>query len=154
MKTQEEIVKHIEEIKDEDFFGFMTGVLVYHLDFEHAKPYLKEDVEADDWTPDSLDHNEVINQMAEYMEFAWDKARNHRGLSSGRSVQKMQAWLWLLGDDETIAFAKDDSNYPSYGAPILKKICEKYDFPIPEGEDVVNMGGGRPCSDDCCEGCT
>jgi len=64
--------------------------------------------------------------------FGWGKVRNHRGLSADRTILKMKAWLWLLGDDELEAFAADYANYPQYGAPILKAICEKYDFPIPE----------------------
>lgn len=41
MKTQKEIVDKINEIKDEDFFGFRVSDLLEYLDFEHAKEFLK-----------------------------------------------------------------------------------------------------------------
>jgi hypothetical protein len=65
----------------------------------------------------------------------------------------MSAWLWLLGEEELHQFAEDSKNYPQYGAPILKKICEKYGFPVPEGEAIANMSQGLSCSQYCEEGC-
>lgn len=89
------------------------------------------------------DRDTVIAEMRDYMSFAWEKAYDHRGLSASRSLYKMQAWLWLLGDDELLVFAEDADNYVPYGTPILRKISEKYDFYIPgeeEDEEEENEG--------------
>lgn len=101
-----------------------------------------------------LSDDRVRDEMRQYMaEVGWDKVLGHRGISAGRTVEKMTAWLWLLGDDEMVRFAEDDSNYPQYGAPILKAICEKYGFPIPDDPAARRMAVGRRCVPDCDEGC-
>lgn len=40
MRTQEEIVQRIEQVKERDMFGFEWQELMPFLDFEHARPYL------------------------------------------------------------------------------------------------------------------
>lgn len=45
------------------------------------------------------------------------------------------------------------SLYPQYGCPVFKAVCEAYDFPIPEGEDLVRMAQGLPCREGCRAGC-
>lgn len=154
MKTQEEIVSRINEIKQHDLFGFESTDLLASLDFEHAKPFLKKGLKKEDWKPDSLTDKAVIKIMVEYMDFAIEKAINHRGLSAGRSVAHYRAWLWLIGDNRLIKFIDDDSHYRNYGAPILKKIARKYKAPLPKGHQgkVFNaMAKGEICPD-CASG--
>ena len=95
----------------------------------------------------------IIADMASYMGFAWSKAEDHRGLSSARSISKMQAWLWLLGDDELYAYASGEGNYPQYGAPILARISAKYGFAVPQSEGLRRMIKGLPCVESCKDGC-
>lgn len=153
IKTQDEIVKHYRTTKDEDFFGFAGEVFIPYLDFQPAREFLKPDTSltAESWKQYPLTEEGVIGEMKSYMEFAWDKASNHRGLSAGRSVEKMRAWLWLLGNDELIEYAEE--HYQNYGAPILLKICQAYNFPVPDDEGLARMAGRLPCRDDCDEGC-
>ena len=70
-----------------------------------------------------------------------------------RTVNKMASWLFLLGEDELRGFVTDNHNYSMYGAPALAKVCERFEFPIPEGEEVQRMIGGEQCVDGCEEGC-
>lgn len=112
-----------------DYFGFSLDVLVPYLPIEMAREFLKPDVS--EWEQLTLNRTVIINEMTEYMEFAWEKALDERGLSANRSIIKMQAWLWLLGDTELLAFAENDRNYPMYGKPILRRICEVYELPVP-----------------------
>ena len=42
MRTQEEIVLYMEKVSGEDFLGFIRNGLISYLNFENAKPYLKE----------------------------------------------------------------------------------------------------------------
>jgi hypothetical protein len=151
MKTTAQIVEYCK--KNNDIFGFTLDVLVPYLPREDALQFLEPDFDNSKWRTHPPTEEEVLADIQRYMEFAWGKARDHRGLSAGRSITKMQAWLWLLDEDDLLLFSMDDSNYPSYGAPILKKICEKYNFPIPEGEDIANMAQGFPCYPGCEEGC-
>jgi hypothetical protein len=137
-------------------FGFEREVWFRYVDFEHAKPLLKPAVKPKDWSGEKQDDAAVLAEMRDYAAFGWEKIENHRGLSASRTVEKMQAWLWLLGTtqaDELIRFAGVDENYPMYGAPILAAICAAYDFPIPDNEAVRRMRQGKPCVEGCREGC-
>lgn len=129
MKTQEEIVARLNQ--SDSMFGFDRSVLVPFLDLEHAKPFLVPDMT--DWTQVPLDRETVLNQMREYMDFAWRKVEDHRGLSASRSVEKFEAWLWLLGDEPVIADF-DAAPYENYGAPKLHVVCKAYGLPVPESE--------------------
>jgi hypothetical protein len=97
---------------------------------------------------------EALDDAKEYMaEYGWPKASGHRGISATRTIQKMRAWFWLLGDDEVIDWCDDGDLYPMYGAPVLKRICEKYGWPIPTDDGVMRMIQGLPCDPDCENGC-
>src|SRR5216117_1530355 len=145
MRTQDEIVQKYKD--SSDLFGFEGEVLMAYLDIEHLRPLCKDGADLSTWTPDPLTREQLLQDMAKYMMFAWDKVRNHRGLSAGRSILKMKAWLWLLGDDVLLKFAEDEHNYPNYGAPILKKICDKYGAGLttPLNGRLLRMAEGRPC---------
>lgn len=130
VRTQEQIVQRMEEVKDRDFFGFERSDLIEHLDFERAKPYLKDGVTREQW--DAREIEDPVEVIKKYMDFAWEKALGERGLSAGRTISHLQAWLCLAGEDGLLAFAEDDANYPMYGVPILRRVCEHYQLPIPE----------------------
>jgi len=152
MRTTEEIAAYYEIIKADDMFGFRGEVLLSYLSIEQLRPFLKAGADMSDWVPDPLDKTKALRDMREYMEFAWGKARDHRGLSAGRSIEKMEAWLWLLEQDDILAEVRK-TLYPSYGAPKLKLICELMGFPIPDGEDLDRMSRSLPCREGCVAGC-
>jgi len=149
MRTQDEIVARAKAGDTQDMFGFGLSVLVEYIDADHIKPLLKEDADPKGWESMAPTAENVLNDMKEYMKFAWEKAQNHRGLSASRSVVKMQAWLWLLGDEDLVAGVM----YAQYGAPILRKICAHYGFPMPDDEYTKRMMAGLPCEDGCQQGC-
>lgn len=119
-KSAEEILAEIKRLEDSDLFGFSTGDLIQALPFEAAKPFLKEGVTADQWVQSTDPEAEIRS----YMSFAWDKANNCRGLSAGRSVNHMEAWLWLAGKDELSKRLEDV--YEFYGKPCLVLVCKEY----------------------------
>lgn len=123
-----------------DFFGWEHEVLAIYL------PECMVDGKAAPLTEET-----VKAEMLGYLAFAFDKAFHHRGISANRSAIKLRAWLWLLEDAETLAFAENKANYPYYGMPILKAVARKYGAPIPpEAEAWID---GQPCNpycDDCC----
>lgn len=124
-RTDDEIRSRIAELEHRDFFGFVRSDLIDYLPYADAKPFLKEGVTEADWTPRPRDDDAIIGQIREYMPFAWEKANDCRGLSASRSMNHMQAWLWMLGHDEAAA-ALDD--YELYGKPQLRAICERFDI--------------------------
>lgn len=150
IRTIEEIVAFYHAEQANDLLGFTGDVLLPFLPAEQVSEFAKP---KDGYEPYPLSHEQILAQMREYMEFSWEKAANHRGISAMRSIEKMSAWLWLLCDDDTRAFAQDSANYPQYGAPILKKICEVYGFPVPDDPGVQRMMQGLPCTNECAEGC-
>jgi len=124
MRTVEEIKERINKKKQWDLFGTIVDLIEF-LPPEHAKPFLKEDANVEDFVKEYTKEN-VIKEIKNYLPFAYDKAEGARGLSSGRSIMHFCHWLWLLEDHELLAFVEDDDNYPMYGFPMLQKIAEKY----------------------------
>ena len=152
MRTREEIIKELRLPPAGDLFGFRAGVVIAYLDFEKAKEFLNPEVKAEDWKQLPLIEEVAIVEMREYMDFAWGKVRDHRGISASISVEKMEAWLWLLGDDETLRKVQQ-ARYENYGAPKLAVVCDRYGFPIPEEDWARNMIASEKCCPDCEEGC-
>lgn len=159
MRTTAEIVARIKAQSDTDIFGFGTSLLLSYVPYEDAKPFLRPDSEftAETWTsngwPAPATKEALTKELAEYMMFAWGKVQDHRGLSANRSTIKLLEWVWLLGDDATVAKV-EATEYAQYGAPKLKVICEAFGLPIPDAAGVQRMISGESCKPDCEEGCS
>lgn len=125
MRTQEEIVARINDQASEDFLGTQRSELLSRLDWSHAKEFLKPDLQEEKWGPLPLsrEDHEVRRSALEYLEFAWGKANDCRGLSAQRSIDHYRAWFWLLGDEEMMA--ELGKGHAMYGKPQLVKISEK-----------------------------
>jgi hypothetical protein len=152
MRTEKEIVERIRNSKS--LFGFDQGVLLSYLPFQTAKEFLKPEVTDAQWSGYPLPPEKAREELVEYLDFAIGKCADHRGLSAVRSVEKLAAWLWLLQDDELLAFANDDSNYPQYGAPIVKAIADKYAPGLEQPSGFLRMASGERCQPGCEEGCS
>ena len=57
-----------------------------------------------------------------------------------------------MGDDALVTKI-DATEYPQYGAPILKLVCETLGLPIPDKASLRNMMVGKPCVETCTMGC-
>lgn len=136
-RTQEEILKRIEERKVDDFLAFEIGEYVDFLDFNHAQPFLKEGTKKEDWKY----LTDPIKKMREYMDFAWDKANGCRGISANRSISHMVAWLWLAGEDEFLK-ELEDIEYEHYGKEKLIAICNKYKIDWKKYDDGIRTNTG------------
>lgn len=151
MRTQDEIVARIREKRS--MFGFDAEVLMPHLDFEHAREFIKPVVTKEEWEKEyPLTESAAMDAFREYAEFAWGKAQDHRGNSAGRSVEKLEAWTWLVGRDDVLA-QSEAAPYPSYGCPKLAIVCEAFGFPVPDDESTQRMIRGEGCSPGCESGC-
>lgn len=132
MKTLTEILVRYREPSGpfDDLMDFNTDDLLQFMPYEIASEFLKDTAASEDWDNfyRPLSKENVITQMREYMPFAWEKCTGERGISSTRSIAHYHAWLWILEDKEALEFLLDEDNYPCFGAPILKYICDKYSF--------------------------
>lgn len=143
MRTTEQILAHIEEVRRKDFFGATTGDLVCALPFEAAKPYLKNTAKAVEWKVESNPKEAILN----YLPFAWSKANARRGLSASRSIDHFRAWLWLLGMDDPDTPL--DALYEFYGKPSLIYVSELLGFDWRKHDDARwgNTDNGESISD-------
>lgn len=131
MKTTEQIIEKIRKGGFEsDFFGFATSDLIEALPFEKASEFLKEEYQNDKQTKEKWTYlktdEEVLNKIAEYVDFAQEKIDDERGLSADRSCQHFIGWFWLI--DEQFSRELEDTynyNYKPYGQPLLDKV-KKY----------------------------
>jgi hypothetical protein len=138
MRTQEEIVARINEREKIDFFGFERDDYLKRLDYEHAKPFLADGVTHNQWieaTATTAKDDAGIRQVAiEYMDFAWEKANNERGLSAARTMSHYTAWFWLLGhelgDGRLLS-------YVHYGKEHLRLICKELGLDPDKWDDGV-----------------
>lgn len=133
MRTQNEILARIDKVKEDDFFGFQRNDLIDFLDFENAKPFLKDGVTDDKWKVESRTPRDV---MIEYMPFAWEKANDKRGLSSARTIEHYKTWLWLDGNED---LSLKIENYQYYGKPQLIMICEYLGLDYKQWDDGVRQ---------------
>jgi hypothetical protein len=90
--------------------------------------------------------------MAAYMSFAWSKVEDHRAISASRSIDKLGAYVWLMGDDNVLS-EMEAAGYAQYGAPKLACVCLAYGLPIPQDEEVQRMIRGETCRPGCDAGC-
>lgn len=135
--TSKEIVARIEARKGTDMLGFEVSEYLPFLDFDDAKPYLKDGVTAAEWDAAKKPRTReaVLATMLDYMDFAWEKAHGERGISAWRSIAHFQAWLWLVGERD---MAEQIADYDDYGKPQLKAICRKF------GWDLERFPSARP----------
>lgn len=76
------------------------------------------------------------------MVFGWMKDTDQRGISASRTIDKLSAWLWLMGRNDLAETLNDSSLYNPYGAPALVKVCDEMGIEVPEG---VREFSKHPC---------
>lgn len=130
IRTDDEIVARIKELEADDFFGWERGDLLNCLPFETATQFLKEGATPEGWKVLPRDRVSVVARMLDYMPFAWEKAKDCRGISASRSMSHFSAWTWLIDDD-----FGDLQDYEYYGKDNLVKICKHYGWDASQWDD-------------------
>ncbi|MEU4590035.1 hypothetical protein [Micromonospora aurantiaca (nom. illeg.)] len=158
IRTQEQILARFKAITDSgtDWMGFRREVLIDSMTLDTLKRALP-DVNTngrDDYVkPEALE-----GKARDYLTFAIGKAVDHRGISAGRSVDKLREYAWLLGRDDVVQ-AMEDAEYEQYGVPKLKAFATGLGWPWPADGDgwrekaLSRMAEGLPCDPDCADGC-
>lgn len=159
MRRDEEILDRLMVEKNNDPLGMSIGDLIARLSFDIAssKDFVAEGVSEEEWNKSmcSRKPDDVRKELIGYLDFAWDKAVDHRGISAGRSIGHIRNWLWLMGDEEALSFVEDNCNYPQYGVPVLKYISERFGYDWPKNKYTERMAKGEQCGMSkgcgCCE---
>ena len=131
MKTLEQVLTtHNDTIKDSalkyvDRLGFR---LCQFLTEEQAKSIGFECEKGATWEqPIPFTEENVLKQLKKDVEFGWEKACNHRGISSELMYEVVLGWCKILENE----FA-DWDDYAPYGTPLFIAVSKKYGFDINE----------------------
>lgn len=138
IRSKEEILNYY---KQDSGFGFKEDVLEY-LPFDDVKQFYKEDfVKAiESGQEQYITKTDPLIEAKEYLEFAWGKANDRRGLSAGRSISHFLNWFWLVDENFYEKLLRlEDECYSPYGKPILVIVSEKL------GIDWKNLDDGCWC---------
>ena len=128
MRSQEEILERFNKVND--VFGTQKSDLIDYMEFKTAKEFLKDEyvkqVESGEkeWEQTMNPKKEILG----YLDFAYGKAHNERGLSAGRSMLHFKTWIWI--DDEKFynEIVDEMDSYNDYGLAVLDKISKHYGF--------------------------
>lgn len=94
--TQEEIVERIDAIEGSDMFGEFRPTLIGYLDYEHAKPFLKDEVIEEKWEQGG--DEQLRSEVHRYMEGWWkQKVEDGRGISVHRGRAQVVNLLFIAG---------------------------------------------------------
>lgn len=131
IRTTEEIKNKLKEGFSTDFFGFGVQDIAEALSFEDIKEMLTDEFlnnpnAKEIWEEGRLEtKQDVVNRMKNYLDFAWEKANDERGLSADRSIQHYIAWSWLIDDELYNKLVHMyETEYGYYGKNILSYIEE------------------------------
>lgn len=157
-RTQDEILARFREAQNDtaDLFGWKREALLEGMTAESI-------VTATDIAPATartiaVAPDRLEGRAREYLEFAIGKITGHRGISAGRSVDKLRVYAWLLGRDDVVA-AMDAAEYAQYGAPQVRAFADGMGWPFLDAAAehelawLERMSQGLPCSDGCMDGC-
>lgn len=125
MKTLDYVIEHHDEIEQDKFFDTRwTTRLLEFLPAEYIEKYGYtyggtdiNERKVKEWTEEN-----VLAQLKEDVEFAIEKATNHRGISSGLMNDVLRSWCIVLEN------GLEDTDYGFYGDKLIKKIDKYYNF--------------------------
>jgi hypothetical protein len=125
------------ELEEGSFFGFEREVYIAHLPFEEAKKYFKKEyVEKIESGQDLYRYVENIYEttqdMLDYLIFGYMKALNQRGISASRTINKMAAYMFILGREDLEKLVSDENLYSPYGMPALVALTEALGLEVPD----------------------
>jgi len=125
MRSFEEMKEFIEK---NDILGMTYGDIIDCLPYEKAKEYLTNDyiekIESGEAKWEEYNEYTIIRKIKDYLEFAWAKANNQRGLSASRSIKHFQNWFYMFNNKYCDKLVKSMKAYEYYGKPWLVIISE------------------------------
>ncbi len=104
--TPEGILKRIEQVRERDFFGEFCPRLIDYLPYEHAKQFLKDGIDEDEWSP--AGDEELRSELHRYMDDWWkQKVEDGRGISCHRGRAQVVNLMFLAGIEAWIHIGID-----------------------------------------------
>ena len=128
MRTSDEIVFRILLLEGADLLEFESSVLVGFLPENRLMDVSLSLKKEATWEHTPPTEEAVKKAMRAYFDFAMQKCKGERGISASRSISHYRAWVWLLKDEEALAFLNNMCNYPEYGRPMLEYLNERFGF--------------------------
>lgn len=135
--TQEQILAKIKAT--EDFLGFEVSEYFRALakeTLENNRHLLNKDADLSNYETAFKTVEDVRKTAVNYVEFAWEKANNFRGISANRSIAHYRAWLWLMGEDPDVIMSAE---YEHYGKEKLIQVCEFLGVDHTQYDDGVRL---------------
>lgn len=133
MKTLEQVLAgHNDAVKNsalaiQDRLGIR---ICQFLTEEQAKTIGFECKDGATWKPPiPFTEENVLKQLKKDVKFGWEKACDHRGISSELMYEVVLGWCEILENE----FA-DWDDYSPYGTPLFIAVSKKYGFGIDETE--------------------
>lgn len=136
-RSQDEIMEKMRDAQAK-MLDFSSEVYINYLTKNNAVKFLSEEYIEKCLSGEETcitDINETTQDLLDYMVFGWMKALDQRGISAGRTIHKIGAWLWLLGRIDLYDLIHNDDLYNPYGTPALIAVCEKLGIEVPA--DVI-----------------
>lgn len=134
MKTRERVLEEIKAgKKSQTLDGRDFGRLAMYFEDENVK-YFGFDVKpGKKIKPKKWTKKNILKELEKDLAFAFYKALDKRGISSGLMHDVIKMWLWVL--DDPLMYCEE---YAQYGLPLYKKVAVKYGFKNQIGEDYGN----------------
>lgn len=123
MKTLEYVKEHIDEIEQDKLFDtrftkrFMDFIPTTEWEQFGYKYTGKKEYIPKEWTEEN-----VLAQLKDDVEFAIEKATNHRGISASLMNQVLKAWCIVLEN------GLEETEYGWYGDKLIIAIDKMYKF--------------------------
>lgn len=129
MRTQEEIKNKLKEMITDvtlDPLGFKREALYMFASYENLKSIGNLRISRDMWEPIPLIRDDIVVVLKRLLNVAYNRVIAHNMISVSRSFQKIEMYLWVLGDDEAIEYITNDRNFTAYGLPIIQYLMDRY----------------------------
>jgi len=92
----------------------------------------EDEEEAKNHKPIPLTEDAVLEELKRDTLFGWEKAVNHRGLSSSMMFEVVNGWCVIL--ENGLDVEPTDENYAPYGTPLFLAVAKHYGWEIDETE--------------------
>src|SRR5690242_20650097 len=129
LRSSIDVKEKYKTLRSDDFFGFSFEVFIDFMKYEDAKEFIsKENIDkitsGEEKFEEPAGIQQATQEFLDYMNFAWGKALDMRGISASRSITKLSAYLWIMNRADLSEEIERDDLYNPYGAPALISICD------------------------------
>lgn len=135
LPSLEEVIKNFESRAIDGRDAHRLALFIKAEDVSKIGLELNDNINPEEYNKDVIEWNEenVMKQIAEDVEFGFEKALNQRGLSAGTMAEVVLMWAKILNEESVLA-QKD--NYAQYGLPIFKSAALAWGLENPIGDDT------------------